>query len=191
MKYVALIRQPKELLRTISKFRQELPEQVRPSHPLGPHCTLVSNYFYNDLEPIMIEHLGRIRVPSFQLTLGKIDFFDDNSLVVRVEPQLQLQQLHQSVLDTLNEFLNKNQIKPLPEKYRSEPEAVVAFQYYGSCYVGARYNPHITIAQTRLQHFKKIKTRNYFGGYSFEVTNFELAKKNEAGWETVKSFSLL
>ena len=128
------------------------------------HITLMRGEF-DDNEDILTRELSSIGFKPFEIRLGKLRLFEENSLVSLVLSD-KITNLHRRVLDRLKRYEIPN----------------------SSSYKG-KYTPHMTLFKiTNTSYFEEMD-RNSFSGNSLRINEFRLSKKEDY-WRRINSFPI-
>ncbi|MBS3147568.1 2'-5' RNA ligase family protein [Candidatus Woesearchaeota archaeon] len=148
----------------------------------APHVTLYALRAKEENEDVIVRVLESIRFEAFTARLKAFDKFDEDSLVVRLNKEQGLVDLHYLAIENLKYFIDWSVMK----KYEGadEKRQDVA-RVYGSGYVAQFYNPHMTIGHGKCETPKTSE----LDGVCFDVDSFALSKKKEGLWGVVKAFS--
>jgi 2'-5' RNA ligase len=134
---------------------------------VGVHCTLASFSMERDEESALEEALHSIPFRPFTVVTRHFDTFDDDALVVRVSHAPALLQLHNDIVTAVR------------------AHATPGFSAQGERYIGAQYNPHITVGKAS----RAMPTEmNALLGKLLYVQKYHFARKTERGWERIASF---
>lgn len=182
MKYLVHTRPPADFCRDAIAYRSHLGRQLTGIDML--HCTLMTLYTDRDNEDLLASRLTKIKHPPVHLKTGNLAFFDNNSLVARVDSP-GLQGLHNSVISALQDFVGE---RHLPAHHQHDPDRVRTAEQYGNPYCGPFYEPHITIGTANIDELSTLDT-SVLAGHSWTSSKFYLARR-EDGWEPVEAFSL-
>ena len=186
MKYIIHVCSSQELVDFLDRYRKDNEHMVT-GIPGLTHCTLAVIRSDEKCEEDLVKSLeGIVRAPFEISVSGKLDLFDENSLVARVNPSTPLLQLHNRVIAKAKPFISWEETPPLSERYHNDEDRSIIYSMYGSPYVAEFYNPHITIAEVNPS---KVTSLDNIPVYSWSCVEFFVSRKTSA-WQTVKSFPL-
>lgn len=185
MKYLVHTCPPKEIVKKIEDYRAKFDSAQIKNPSNAYHTTLMVARFDTANEDAIITDLESICQPPFKVSASNLEFFDENTLVLRLQSP-ELKQLHMRVIESLKRYIDWTNTK----LYTGEAEREKVCKEYGSQFYAQFYNPHITIAEANSDAFKK-EQHNYsfFAGDVFDAEKFYLSKKDKK-WEIVQEFKL-
>lgn len=132
---------------------------------LPKHITLMYGDFSEKKDNVLIELLEQINFNQFDVELGKLELFEENSLVSLIKSD-EIIELHRKVLEQLKRCgTNK------------------------SSFYNEKYNPHITLLKINPMYFDKVDNEAFLGDI-LNIEEFVLSKKTNNYWEPIKTFSL-
>lgn len=161
MKFLAYFRPNKELSNLI--LRQN--HIVLPS--AGLHSTLCFFYMEPRQEEKLVSDLSKIMFNPFEIETKDFDYFDKDSLVLKLSCSDELLQLHKKIVAVTRNYAN------------SEFD-VIARQYFGD-----NYNPHLTISKSS-SGFNRI-SKELIGRKDI-IAKYSLAKKLSETWKEIQTF---
>jgi 2'-5' RNA ligase len=156
------------------------------------HGTLMATRISPYYERYFLDRLPLLRCDRFQVSLEDVALFDNDKLVVRVQKNSGLDQLHRSVFDAVKKFIPREEIKPLSEKYVDDPARVKVYEELGSPYCGEFYNPHLTIAQVDPLIMNTLQEESLPGlsGLQFTVDKFSVYRVEKDNYDILGYFFL-
>lgn len=132
---------------------------------LPRHITLMYGDFSENKNDVLIELLEQISFNQFDVKLGRLELFEENSLVSLVKSD-KIIELHRKVLGQLKRCETNN-----------------------SSFYNEVYNPHITLLKINPKYFDKVDNEA-FSGDILNIEEFVLSKKTNNYWKPIKTFSL-
>jgi len=198
MKYVALIRPLDDFQNYTLNIGRRYGKYAEKEPAIGHHCTLMVSKLNESAEDKLVSDLETITQSQFAAELtGELDLFDGMALVARVKRSPALHELHRQVIERMRHHIDWAETGRLLPQYESQPERAKVFHAYGTPYCGPFYNPHISLAELNPNILKdphliqnKKLVMNKIPAYAWSVFDFELVKKKEGEWLTVRSFAL-
>jgi 2'-5' RNA ligase len=97
MRALVYIKPPVEILEEINLNVKNPPKS-------GIHCTLCNFNINRTTQDFLSRHLSTIDFQNFVLRFGEYDRFDNNSLVVRLEPCNEIFDLHRNIANISREY---------------------------------------------------------------------------------------
>lgn len=161
MKYLAYFRPNKDLSRVILKQNNI----VLPGS--GLHCTLCYFYMNPDMENNLVSDLSAIEFSKFEVETKDFDYFDNESLVLKLSRPTELLNLHKNIVSAV------------------EKSAYPFFRKISGRYFKDKYNPHITISKSDSGFDRN--TKDLFGQKN-NISKYYLARKNDTNWEEVQTY---
>ena len=160
---------------------------------IAGHCTVFYGQLANVIKgkktaPKIIKGFKNIiPSPARNTRIEKLELFDENSLVARLEDSAgYIRRIHFSLINTFREFLDRDildNLELIPQQYRENRDRVRVYQTWGSEYSGDLYAPHITLC--RLKQVKEGILTNPFEGIEWVTDEVYLAKRVEGKWEDI------
>lgn len=132
---------------------------------LPRHITLMYGDFSENKNDVLIELLEQINFNQFDVKLGRLELFEENSLVSLVKSD-KIIELQKIVLDKL---------KP--------------YELNGSEFYNENYNPHTTLLEINPEDFHRLNKEAFLGDF-LKIEEFVLSKKTNNYWKPIKTFSL-
>ena len=161
MKYLICLRLSKQLNNLILSQKGVIIPRM------GFHVTLCVFHMNSAYEKQLLHDLSSIVFNPFTLETLDFDFFDDDSLVLRLSCPQDLLNLHNNIVN-------------LVRKYADQDFDTIAAQYYGD-----KYNPHITISSTSGGF--EISSNALLGKKEI-ITQYITMKKGEENWENIQQY---
>lgn len=191
MKYLAYLKIPKQLEERVGFYRELITPHITKIPSEGLHSTLMVGQFEADKEDEMINVLEGIVKSTFTASLvGKVEDFGGGTLVAPLMKTDYLRKLHYQIIRRLGEFINRDEIFPLPAEFSDDEGRLSVYKRYGSPYFAQFYNPHITICHVDREKLSVLPQMQTLKDYSWQVEKFYLSKKTGDGWEEVREFPL-
>jgi 2'-5' RNA ligase len=173
-----------EILATMKHFSHELGS--KDALRLPPHFTVVGRFKTEKYETFL-EALQKEcqRTPPFQLTIDKIDHFQDPKIIFfHIKKTPELQHLHEKMLELTTHYREPWSRDSLKNAAVNDQQKALV-EKYGSPYVKQFYSPHITIAGPDVDQDKfEMLTAAALPckPFTIAVNHISILKKIESGW---------
>lgn len=134
--------------------------------------------------------LENIVVPSLELKAKDLAVFhekDVNTLVLRLEKNPALANLHQKVIDALRKYICWEETPPILAAHEQDNQRKSAYANYGIAFYGDFYQMHISIAQFS-PSFQLNEDDQAVPEISWCADTFDFAKR-EISWQVVRSIN--
>lgn len=188
MKYVVFVKPPMSICNHIYDYAHRF-DHIRVSRPQIIHCTLMCIRANQEDEQPMVDVLGQIAFDSFTIkTEGELDLFG-NCLVVKINPNRDLVDLHNRVVSSLRPFINWQETPTPKQEFVQNPQRLACYQMFGSPFFGALYTPHITAGKVDTKQFSRRQLKyEKFSVNSWTVTEFILVRREGKNWIPIATF---
>jgi 2'-5' RNA ligase len=187
MKYLIYFSPTENVTTKIEGYRTMLGSALLSTPSAGLHCTLFNLYSNYNNEQGLIDIVESLKLRKMDLVLSHIELFDEQMLVIRISKSDDLEELHNTIVTELREFVDWRHTPPILEKYSQDHIRQAVYKKCGSPYFLACYAPHLTVGKVSTEF---VQLREFFSGTSFSVDRIHLARKEKDGWKHIAAFDL-
>ncbi len=189
MKYLIYLPIEENLTEKIGDYQKKLGTSLLKLPSAGLHCTVRVASLKELYEKEIIETLAKISQEPFTLRCEGLALFDEESLVIKLENNPIIKQLHRTLTHSLRPFVDFEKINPLPEQYKGDQARETLFKTFGSPYILQFYSPHITIGNVKKDFDISIDEKIFYH-IPFFVDSFIFSKKGEGSWKKIEEYDL-
>src|SRR3989338_5964094 len=115
MKYLIYFPIEENLVKKIEDYQKKLGTSLLKLPSAGLHCTVRVASLKELYEKEITETLAKISQEPFTLRCDVLALFDEESLVIRLEKNPIIKQLHRTLTHALSPFVDFEKTGPLPE----------------------------------------------------------------------------